>query len=392
MVQRPTFLEQIEVPADERRLYDVRDFVDRVCVSLGFPGGAAAIIRLAVDEACTNVVKHAYTEAEGGGRVLATAQRGWLEIRVVDQGTAFDGRVDMPQLANLVDQRRKGGLGVFLMHRLMDEVRYDQPAGNEWILRKLRRNPPPVHAAHAIALRGTCGRGPGRGDRGGGHALWVHEGRERSVPTLVTCGPRPSAWRKPPGPCSSTRGTDSRANPLVRSRARPQPRGALASWRWMWSTTTGTIWAARPDLGDLHAVQRTGRPGPAGCRGVRLAREGVEGRAVLHLAVPVRMGDAGALVGAVHLSVRQDGLATTIRAARLRLGPGALAIDPVVLASDCRGAPAHFCGRCSAWWMACAVSTPAARNCRRRSGGNRRHRRRVQRRAGPISRRAGERR
>src|SRR5262245_48068997 len=187
MRSRPTVFEQLEIPADDRRLSDVRDFVDRVCRGLGFAPRVASSIRLAVDEACTNAIKHAYAGRPGVVRVTIAAARGWLEARVIDRGTPFDGRVDTPQLAQWVETRRKGGLGVFLMHRLMDEVRYEKTrAGNEWILRK--RLPKPsasftdrmrvrwaARAAAGIVLVTAAAVAP----------LWLREAAERDRSELA---------------------------------------------------------------------------------------------------------------------------------------------------------------------------------------------------------------
>ena len=223
MAPRPSFFEQLELPADERRLCDGREFVGRVCAQFGFSGRAAASIRLAVDEACTNVVKHAYAQQAGQVRILAAAHRGWLEIRVVDQGAPFDGRVDMPQLANLVEQRRKGGLGVLL----------DAPADGRGALRnhsrrqrmdsaqtlaEARRH---LHAAHARAVRGTRGRGVVAVTAAAVAPLWVHEGRERERADLVTLRALAFGLAEAARPVLVHKAeARTRANAFVRGRAR----------------------------------------------------------------------------------------------------------------------------------------------------------------------------
>src|SRR5437879_1517161 len=90
--------QRLQIAADESRLGEVRDFVSRACTRLGLPPRAVANVRLAVDEACTNVVKHAYGSRRGDLAVEIGIRRGWLEIRIVDQGDSFDGRVQSPDL------------------------------------------------------------------------------------------------------------------------------------------------------------------------------------------------------------------------------------------------------------------------------------------------------
>ena len=163
-----------------------------------------------------------------------------------------------------------------------------------------------------------------------------------------------------------------------------------ASWPWTWSTTTGTIWAADRTSATFTRFREPalGRPD---ADGLRLAHEQVDGRAVLHLAVPVRVGDGGALVGAVHLSVRQDALANTIRAARLRLASGAMAVDLVVLILMAAALTA-FLRPLQRLVDGVRGFSAGVRSCRRTVRGVRRHCRRIQRRAGPLPHRARERR
>lgn len=121
----PTRRLQIRVEAEERNLADVRDFIQDAGEKLLIPNKILANTKLAVDEACTNVIKHGYKGKPGFIEVVVTGNGREFSIAIRDQGHAFDLRnVKSPDLKMYVETRKRGGLGVFLMNQLMDEVRY----------------------------------------------------------------------------------------------------------------------------------------------------------------------------------------------------------------------------------------------------------------------------
>lgn len=97
----------------------VRDAAERLPLS----DDALFDIDLAVEEACTNIVRHAYrTGHEGDIEVSVEATDDAVRITLTDWGRAFDGdaahlAVDVP-----AEVRAQGGMGVLLIHELMDEV------------------------------------------------------------------------------------------------------------------------------------------------------------------------------------------------------------------------------------------------------------------------------
>jgi len=121
----PTRRLQIRVDAEERNLADVRDFIQDAGEKLLIPNKILANTKLAVDEACTNVIKHGYKGKAGFIEVVVTGNGREFSITIRDQGQAFDLRnVKSPDLKMYVETRKRGGLGVFLMNQLMDEVHY----------------------------------------------------------------------------------------------------------------------------------------------------------------------------------------------------------------------------------------------------------------------------
>jgi serine/threonine-protein kinase RsbW len=79
-------------------------------------------LHLAVHEATVNIIEHAYeNRADGRIDISILVDTGKIEITLRDQGISFDpDQVPEPNL----DEPQEGGLGVYLIRRLMDEVTY----------------------------------------------------------------------------------------------------------------------------------------------------------------------------------------------------------------------------------------------------------------------------
>ncbi len=120
----------LEIPADENNLSEVRDFIAEICLKAGFSKRETNNTKLAMDEACTNIIKHAYRDKAGSIRVDVQAEPGKVEINIFDRGKSFDwSKVEDPDLQQYVEIGKKGGLGIYLMNRLMDDLDY-QPSEN----------------------------------------------------------------------------------------------------------------------------------------------------------------------------------------------------------------------------------------------------------------------
>ncbi|MCG3153585.1 MAG: Serine-protein kinase RsbW [bacterium] len=134
--------EELKVPAHIDYLADLRDFISRIGKKYGFSEKVIKNFKVAIDEAATNVIRHAYREVEGGGFILIRAliKKNSLTICLIDQGKYFDPKhVQAPDLQRYVQIGKRGGLGIFMMRKLMDEVDYRKTEeGNELRLTKLR--------------------------------------------------------------------------------------------------------------------------------------------------------------------------------------------------------------------------------------------------------------
>lgn len=116
----------LRIPSSTRYLQTVRRFVEQHAQTAGLSKEAIERLKLAVDEACTNIIKHAYKNRPDRPidvAILLESDR--LIVRIRDQGEAFDPtHYRAPELHTLIQRRQGGGLGVRLIHQLMDEVTY----------------------------------------------------------------------------------------------------------------------------------------------------------------------------------------------------------------------------------------------------------------------------
>ncbi len=134
----------LELPSDPGVLFLVRALVDRLAERLGFERREAERMVLAVDEACANVIRHAY----GGrvdGRLIVTfvVKSETFEVTIRDFGEQKDPEAF--QSRDLLEVR-PGGLGMHFIRSAMDEARYEHPADGGTLLRLLKRRQRSVEA------------------------------------------------------------------------------------------------------------------------------------------------------------------------------------------------------------------------------------------------------
>ena len=120
---------RITVKSTTDNLSTIRDFVKSAAKAAGFDQDTSSKIVLAADEACTNIIKHAYrfsTKGKIGINISYNNKK--FSVAITDNGSHFNSSsIPEPNLKKYYQERRVGGLGMFLMKRLMDEVKYSQP-------------------------------------------------------------------------------------------------------------------------------------------------------------------------------------------------------------------------------------------------------------------------
>ncbi len=130
---------ELEVEGRLENLSVISDFVADAAKQLGIDSPTTSRIQLAVDEACTNIIQHAYLEQEDIITLTLELVNDNLVVTVNDWGKPFDpSTVPPPDLGADLDKRRVGGLGIHFIRKLMDDVSYnfDVERGNTLIMRK----------------------------------------------------------------------------------------------------------------------------------------------------------------------------------------------------------------------------------------------------------------
>jgi serine/threonine-protein kinase RsbW len=121
----------ISIPSRTDRLHAVRDFVGEAAAKFGFDEESMNKIVIAVDEACTNIIKHAYGYATNRTIEITIVTNGSrFEVVIAHEGKSFDpAAIHPPDMKEYLSHFRHGGLGMHLMRSLMDLVEYRQASG-----------------------------------------------------------------------------------------------------------------------------------------------------------------------------------------------------------------------------------------------------------------------
>jgi len=136
---------ELRISSDPRWLRMARRLVEEFSRQAGFDEHGRQEIIIGVDEALSNVMRHAYRgETSGPISLICEAEDGRLEVVLKDQGQAFapgSASLDLP------DPARLSGRGSFLIHSTMDEVEYRR-AGEDNLMRLRKYLKEPAGKSH----------------------------------------------------------------------------------------------------------------------------------------------------------------------------------------------------------------------------------------------------
>jgi serine/threonine-protein kinase RsbW len=133
----------ITLPAKLEFLYDFMDFVSSCAREYGFSNERISEIDLAMEEVLVNIFKYAYKDSGLDGDIeitckLADAQS--FVVEIADSGIPFDiFSTREPDVTADIDERQIGGLGIFFVKRLMDDVRYRRESGKNILTLMVRK-------------------------------------------------------------------------------------------------------------------------------------------------------------------------------------------------------------------------------------------------------------
>jgi len=139
MFRRPIKEIDAEFPAEERYLDGIQRLVREACTAAGMKRKDVSAVLLAIEEGATNVIRHAYLYEKGSLRLRITIYSRQVTFSLIDYGRSFrpqgSGKLD---LERLIESGRRGGLGFYMIQKIMDSVEYVSWSGqNE--LRMTRR-------------------------------------------------------------------------------------------------------------------------------------------------------------------------------------------------------------------------------------------------------------
>lgn len=134
-------MQSVQFSAKFEFLDEIREFVGDIARAGGFGDKDVYNIQLAADEAASNIIEHAYEGVSDGLLELSCGVKAnVITIILVDHGESFDpSEIPMPDLKADLSERKIGGLGIFLMRKLMDEVRYEVKPNKNNVLTMIKR-------------------------------------------------------------------------------------------------------------------------------------------------------------------------------------------------------------------------------------------------------------
>jgi serine/threonine-protein kinase RsbW len=120
----------------------ITDFVGDICTRARAGDEVTFALRLAVEEAFTNIVRHGYGGRSGPVRIESRLEPERITVTLIDEAPRFDpADAPEPDLESGVETRPFGGLGWHLVRQMMDEVRHEAGAERGNMVSLVKRLP-----------------------------------------------------------------------------------------------------------------------------------------------------------------------------------------------------------------------------------------------------------
>ena len=126
---------RLVLPNDIETIPQLTEFIDLVAEEVGLDMSLTMSLNLAMEEAVVNVMDYAYPDGQKGNvDIEVTADQEWMTFVITDTGIAFDPTTKEDADTTLsAEERPIGGLGIFLVRQLMDDINYKRE-GNKNVL------------------------------------------------------------------------------------------------------------------------------------------------------------------------------------------------------------------------------------------------------------------
>jgi serine/threonine-protein kinase RsbW len=117
---------QITRAAELESLQAFRGFITECCAKYNVPSDIVLDLKLAVDEACTNIMTHGYKGMDPGSIILSfRIEPDRILVQITDFGHAFEPEAaPKPDVEAALEDRELGGLGLYLIYQIMDNIDY----------------------------------------------------------------------------------------------------------------------------------------------------------------------------------------------------------------------------------------------------------------------------
>ncbi len=124
---------QIEVPGDWSGVAALMAFCDDLEQRWALTDDQRYLMRLAIEEIATNIVKYGYNDATRDViQVSCAIEAGCLQVVIRDRGQPFDPRDHAPPELSAPAGRDIGGLGLFFVRELADQLSYHHDPASGW--------------------------------------------------------------------------------------------------------------------------------------------------------------------------------------------------------------------------------------------------------------------
>jgi serine/threonine-protein kinase RsbW len=110
---------------------ELRSFLQRSLEAYGFSEVDRHQVTLAVEEVCTNLIIHSHASNPKAVIYLEVKElEKKLAIEITDKGDAFNLlEYEVPDLKKVIEEKRKGGIGILLVKKIMDEIEFESKNG-----------------------------------------------------------------------------------------------------------------------------------------------------------------------------------------------------------------------------------------------------------------------
>ena len=137
-------MKELVIEADRRICRKVQAFIDEQLEEVDCPLMTQTVIDIAVEELFVNIASYAYDSGIGMAVVQVTVHEDPLsvEITFIDNGRQYDplAKADPDTTISSAKQRKKGGLGIFMVKKSMDNVNYEYKDGKNILTIKKNLN------------------------------------------------------------------------------------------------------------------------------------------------------------------------------------------------------------------------------------------------------------